>query len=136
MVPLAGAEMVSQSHHGPQRGVQTAVHHLCSPYRAASNYAIARWIVQAIKSGLSSKLAYALGEPGPCSLGPGNGFIMGFFKGVPIEDIIKAACWKSPRTFTSCYLKDVPQQEGGAGRTALMAAKAPSSRGDVSSQKK
>lgn len=27
-----------------------------------------------------------------------------WFRGVPIEDIIKAACWKTPSTFVACYL--------------------------------
>ena len=104
-------EMVSQSHRGPQRGVQTAVHQI--------------W--------LSSRLAYAYGDPANAHEVWAMVSSWAFFKGAPIEDIIKAACWKSPSTFTSCYLKDVPQQEGRAGHAALMAVKPPSSRGDVSS---
>ena len=47
-----------------------------------------------------------------------------YFRGVPIADICKAACWKSPSTFSSCYLRDVLQSEGIPGKTVLTAAKA------------
>ncbi|XP_038072759.1 uncharacterized protein LOC119741137 [Patiria miniata] len=43
------------------------------------------------------------------------------FKGVPLGDIVKAACWKNPNTFFECYLKDVLQADGKAGREVLKA---------------
>ncbi|XP_071803935.1 uncharacterized protein [Asterias amurensis] len=39
-----------------------------------------------------------------------------FFKGVSMSDITRAASWKSPSTFSDCYLKDVLQVDGRADR--------------------
>ena len=39
-----------------------------------------------------------------------------------MSDITRAASWKSPSTFSDCYLKDVLQVDGRAGRTVLQAA--------------
>ena len=50
------------------------------------------------------------------------------FQGVHITEIMKAACWKNPSTFTSCYLRDVLQTEGSVGRQVLQWAARPSSR--------
>jgi hypothetical protein len=36
-----------------------------------------------------------------------------------MEDICKAACWKTPSTFTSCYLSDVLQRDSAHGRSVL-----------------
>ena len=49
--------------------------------------------------------------------------------GVSIPDIMKAACWKNPTTFTSCYLKDVVQAEGLVGRKVLQEVGRSSARG-------
>ena len=106
------------------------------PHRAASKDTIARWIVQAIQSSTSADWPSPSGNPAHAHEVRAMVTSWAFFRGVPMEDIIKAACWKSPSTFTSCYLKDVPQLEGRTGRTVLMAARAPSNGGDNSSGRK
>ena len=103
-----------------------------SPFRPASRDTIARWIVTAIRS-----------VPGgwPAANGPirahdvrGVSSSWAFFKGVPLGDITQAACWKNPNTFSECYLKDVLQAEGRAGREVLKAASRSSDLRQASSQ--
>ena len=90
------------------------------PFRPASRDTIVRWIVTAIRS-----------VPGgwPATDGPvhahevrGVSASWAFFKGVSMSDITRAASWKSPSTFSDCYLKDVLQVDGRAGRAVLQAA--------------
>ena len=92
------------------------------PHHAASRDTIARWIVSAIKFA-------NVNWPSP----PDNQTLRSitahdvravsaswaFFRGVPMEDICKAACWKTPSTFTSCYLSDVLQRDSAHGRSVL-----------------
>ena len=47
---------------------------------------------------------------------------LAFFKGVPLANITKVACWKCPNTFSDLYLKDVLQTDGRAGREVLKTA--------------
>ena len=42
-----------------------------------------------------------------------------FFRGVPMEDICKPACWKTLSIFTLCYLSDVLQRDSTHGRSVL-----------------
>ena len=37
------------------------------------------------------------------------------FQGVPIDEIMQAAAWKSHNTFISCYMKDITESEGTFG---------------------
>ena len=41
------------------------------------------------------------------------------FEGVPLDDILSSAVWRSPNSFIACYLTDVVQDEGRFGRAAL-----------------
>ena len=91
------------------------------PHRPASRDTIARWLVMAIKT------AGALPSSEPAN--PVHAHEVraassswAFFKGASIHDITQAACWKNPNTFTQCYLKDVLQAEGRAGRVVLQSA--------------
>ncbi|XP_033634203.1 uncharacterized protein LOC117295606 [Asterias rubens] len=90
------------------------------PFRPASQCTISRWIVTAIRS-----------VPGgwPATENTvrahdvrGVSASWAFFKGVPLADITKAACWKCPNTFSDLYLKDVLQTDGRAGREVLKTA--------------
>ena len=94
------------------------------PHRPASRDSIARWLVTAIRSAL---IGWPEAPAGPIHAHDIRAVSTSwaFFKGVPIGDIAQAACWKDHNTFTSCYLKDVLQAEGRAGRSALTTAKAP-----------
>ena len=94
------------------------------PHRPASRDTIARWLVAAIKA------ANALSPSQPSN--PLHAHEVraatsswAFFKGASVHDVTQAACWKTPNTFTQCYLKDVLQTEGRAGRLVLRAAARP-----------
>ena len=68
-------------------------------------------------------------EPGGVRLIPRAGFLTkNQSSDFSPPDIVQAACWKSANTFSECYLKDVVQTEGRAGRTVLGAAAALSRR--------
>ena len=91
------------------------------PYRPASKDTVSRWIVTAIRSTID-------GWPNSPGQTPHAHDVRAvsaswaFFRGVPMREILQAACWKSPTTFTSCYLRDVLQTEGRPGRTTLLSA--------------
>ena len=89
---------------------------------AVSRDTIARWIVLAIKFA-------NVNWPSPpdnkmlCSFTAHNvraiSASWAFFRGVAMEDICKAGCWKTLSTFTSYYLSDVPQRDSAHGRSVL-----------------
>ena len=92
------------------------------PHHVASRGTIARWIVSAIKfanvnwpSLLDSKMLCSITAHDIRTVSAS----WAFFRGVPMEDICKAACWKTPSTFTSCYLSEVPQRDSAHGRSVL-----------------
>ena len=81
------------------------------PYGPASKSTISRWIVETIS---------------PHASGPvrahevrGQSTSRALFAGVRIQDIIKAAAWKTPSTFVRCYLSDTLAAETAFGRAAL-----------------
>ena len=92
------------------------------PHHAVAKDTIARWIALAIKFA-------NVNWPSPpdnktlCSITVHDvravSASWAFFKGVPMEDICKAACWKTPSTFTSYYLSGVPQRDSTHGRSVL-----------------
>ncbi|XP_038065583.1 uncharacterized protein LOC119735737 [Patiria miniata] len=96
------------------------------PYRPASRDTISRWLVTAIKSAIDSPTTDSVGSVHAHEVRAAS-TSWAFFKGVSIKDITQAACWKTPNTFTECYLKDVLQTEGRAGRVVLKAASRASS---------
>ncbi|PIK48260.1 putative USP6 N-terminal-like protein-like [Apostichopus japonicus] len=52
------------------------------------------------------------------------------FAGIPIEDILKAAAWKTPTTFVACYLTDTLHAEAAFG-SAVMRGPAEVSKAEV-----
>ena len=97
------------------------------PFRPASRDTITRWLITAIRSALS-EWPEADNTPFRAHDIRSASTSWAYFKGVPMADIVQAACWKSANTFSECYLKDVVQTEGRAGRTVLGAAAASSRR--------
>ena len=91
------------------------------PYGPASRDTIARWLVSAISASTHAPPAGATGSARAHDIRAAS-TSWAFFKGIPIGDIIQAACWKTPNTFTECYLKDVLQAEGRTGRAVLESA--------------
>ena len=90
------------------------------PFSPASRDTISKWLVAAIQAA------------GPEALAPGNvphahdtrslSTSWALFNGVSVQEIQKAAYWRSPNSFISCYLKDVPAAEPSFSRAALSAA--------------
>ena len=78
------------------------------PHGRASKDTISRWLVQAIIR------AYPRGMPGRAPKAHDIRSLTSswaLFRGVPIEEILQAAAWKTPNTFISIYLKDVLANE-------------------------
>ena len=93
------------------------------PCRPASVTMIARWLSEAIlcpSAHQGSKSAAhetrSASTSWACQLG------------VPLSEIMRAACWKNPSTFISCYLKYVLQAEGRMGREVLQPTARPAAR--------
>ena len=90
------------------------------PFSPASRDTISKWIVAAIQAA------------GPEAIGPGNvphahdtrgiSTSWALFNGVSMDEIQKAAYWRSPNSFISFYLKDIPAAEPAFSRAALSAA--------------
>ena len=89
-------------------------------FSPASKASISRWIVEAIKAA------------GPEALSPGVkprahdtrsvSASWAPFQGVSLEDICKAAFWRSPNSFVALYLRDVPAGEVAFAVASLRAA--------------
>ena len=90
-----------------------------SPHKHVSRDTISRWIVQAISydetSLLDSRRVKAHQVRGMTAS-------MAFFRGVPINDIMRAAVWRTPTTFVSAYLKDVAELDGTLASKVLAPA--------------
>ncbi|XP_038063544.1 uncharacterized protein LOC119734238 [Patiria miniata] len=84
------------------------------PHHKASVTTIARWISVAIQCH-SDHRGSKSGAHETRSMSTSWAHLLG----VPLSEIMKAACWKNPSTFTSCYLKDVLQAEGHMGKKVL-----------------
>ena len=87
------------------------------PHCPASLTTIARWISEAILH--VSPDTDTRGSKSKAHETRSTSTSWAHLLGVSIADIMKAACWKNPSTFTSCYLIDVAQSEGLMGRNVL-----------------
>ena len=85
------------------------------PHDGVRPVTIAGWIVAVIKQ------AYPHGQAPGLEQTPHAHDVRGIsaswakFQGVPIDEIMQAAAWKSPNTFISCYMKDIVESEGRFG---------------------
>ena len=84
-----------------------------SPHGPASKSVISRWISNLIKSTVRSPEGVRTHDI------RGQAASKAWFSRVPLEDILKAASWKTPSTFVSCYLTDVLSAEGEFSRCVL-----------------
>ena len=87
-----------------------------SPHGAVSPDTISRWIVQAIKAG---GMPTILTQKVRAHDTRGMASSWALFQGVPLADILKAAYWHNPNTFTSCYLSDVLSNEAAFASAVL-----------------
>ena len=81
------------------------------PHTAASRDTISRWLTEVITP-------HAQGQVRAHEV-RGQATSKALFAGVPIEDILKAAAWKTPTTFVACYLTDTLGAEAAFGRAVL-----------------
>ena len=81
------------------------------PHTAASRDTISRWLSEVIRP-------HAQGQVRAHEV-RGQAASRALFAGVPVEDILKAAAWKTPSSFVSCYLSDTLSAEAAFGRAAL-----------------
>ncbi|XP_063955551.1 uncharacterized protein LOC135154172 [Lytechinus pictus] len=92
----------------------------CEPFAAASRDTISRWIVEAIKSAGDDAL---LSDTRPRAHDTRSiATSWALFNGVALDDILRAAFWRSSNSFTSFYLKDIPSGEALYASSALRAA--------------
>ena len=90
------------------------------PFSPASRETISRWIVEAIRAAGSEAL---LSEDPPKAHDTRSiSTSWALFQGVPLEDILRAAYWRSPSSFTSFYLRDIPSGEASFATSVLRAA--------------
>ncbi|XP_041477327.1 uncharacterized protein LOC121425366 [Lytechinus variegatus] len=90
------------------------------PYAAASRDTISRWIVDGIKSAGDDAL---LSDTRPRAHDTRSiATSWALFNGVALDDILRAAFWRSSNSFTSFYLKDIPSGEALFASSALKAA--------------
>lgn len=82
------------------------------PYSAASKDTISKWLVQMI-------MPCTHDQPVRAHDIRGQATSKALFAGVPLSDIMKAAAWKTPSTFVSCYLTDTLRAEAAFGRAVL-----------------
>ena len=84
-----------------------------SPYNPAAKDTLARWIVNLITPFTSPD------EPIHAHQLRAHAASSAWFKGVSLDDILRAAAWKTPSTFVASYLTDVVSQEGAFARAVL-----------------
>ena len=77
------------------------------PHTRASKDTISRWIVEAIAHAIPEGSASRPRAHHVRALATS----LALYKGVPLEEILQAAAWKSSNTFISSYLRDVLRQE-------------------------
>ena len=82
-----------------------------APYGAASVDTISRWLVEVISP-------HARGRVRAHEV-RGVAASRALFSGVSIQDILRAAAWKTPSTFVACYLTDALTAEASFGRAVL-----------------
>ena len=87
-----------------------------SPHTPASRDSISRWIKDLIRPHTSPHERPRAHDVRAHSTS------RAWFAGVSLEDIMKAAAWKTPTTFVSCYLTDTLTREGAFARAALRPA--------------
>ena len=90
------------------------------PYSPASRDTISKWIVAAIRAAGSEALTPVVSPHAHDTRSISTSWAL--FSGVSVEEIHKAAYWRSPNSFISFYLRDVPAAEPSFSRAALAAA--------------
>ena len=90
------------------------------PFSPASRDTISKWIVAAIQAAGSEALAPGMAPHAHYTRSVSTSWAL--FSGVSVEEIHRAAYWRSPNSFISFYLRDIPAAEPSFSRAALSAA--------------
>ena len=124
----AGLTLLNLRRTAPIRGSCSSLFVISRrPFGRASRDTISRWVVEAIR----------LVPTGPSGCRPRAHQVramsasMALYKGVPLEDILQAAAWKTSNTFISSYLRDVLRLETRMS-SAFVSASSVGSRGHTS----
>ena len=83
------------------------------PYTAAAKDTLARWLVNLISPFSEPD------EPVHAHQLRAHATSTAWFRGISLNDIMKAAAWKTPSTFVASYLTDVVSEEGAFARAVL-----------------
>ena len=83
-----------------------------APFQAASKDTISKWIIRLISP-------HSKGHKVRAHDVRGQAASKALFAGVPLGDILKAAAWKTPTTFVSCYLTNTLTAEAAFGTAVL-----------------
>ena len=88
------------------------------PFTPASRETISRWIVGIIQAAPGALDPSAQGPPRAHDV-RAQATSCALFGGVCLSDILKAAAWRTPATFVSCFLTDTLQAEAAFVRATL-----------------
>ena len=84
-----------------------------SPFNPASKDTLSRWIVNLISPHASNDESIHAHQL------RAHATSTAWFKGVSLDNILRAAAWKTPSTFVACYLTNVVSEEGAFARAVL-----------------
>ena len=87
------------------------------PFFPASRDTISKWIVAAIRAAGSEPLAPGNAPHAHDTRSVSTSWAL--FSGVSVEEFHRAAYWRSPNSFISFYLRDIPAAEPSFSRAAL-----------------
>ena len=90
------------------------------PFSPASKESISRWIVEAIQSAGRDAL-FSVEKPRAHDTRSVS-TSWALFQGSALEDILRAAFWRSPNSFISFYLRDIPASEARFAASSLLGA--------------
>ena len=90
------------------------------PFPPASRDTISKWIVAAIRAAGPTALMPGVSPRAHDTRSVSTSWAL--FSGVSVEEIHKVAYWRSPNSFISFYLRDIPAAEPSFSRAALAAA--------------
>ena len=90
------------------------------PFSPASRDTISKWIVAAIRAAGPDALSPGVSPRAHDARGISASWAL--FNGVSVEEIQKAAYWRSPNSFISFYLRDIPAAVPSFSRAALLSA--------------
>ena len=90
------------------------------PFTPASRDTFSKWIISAIRAAGPTALTPGVSPRAHDTRSVSTSWAL--FSGVSVEEIHKAAYWRSPNSFISSYLRDIPATEPSFSRAALAAA--------------